>query len=135
MEREGTNRTIILLIDGKLTSNDGFIKEWLEASPFMTNETTDIFQALEDISDFTMRSRPDVVLLEVGSLEEDFFTIRDLMEVFSLKDSFPIFALSDCGKVVNDKGCFEGTLAEVKAEIKKVFPKSSRAVAGAQRPM
>ncbi len=32
----------------------------------------DIFDALEELADFTVRSRPDVILLEVGSLADDF---------------------------------------------------------------
>lgn len=126
MKREEAHKTVILLIDGKLTSNDNYIKEWLEESPFMTNETTDIFQALEDITDFTVRARPDVVVLPVESLKQDYFTIREMMQAFSGNEDFPIFALSDCGKVVNDKECFEGNLAEVKAAIEKVFPKTAQ---------
>lgn len=128
MKSEKARQTAILLIDGKITADHGFIKEWLEAGSFMTNETADIFQALEDITDFTMRSRPDVVVLEVGSLERDFFTVRDLMHDFSLNEDFPILALSDCGKVVNDADCFEGNLAEVKAQLTKVFPETAKAV-------
>jgi len=127
MKKERTPRTLILLVDGKASVNNIFMKEWLEKSPFMTNETTNIFQALEEISDFTTPLRPDVVLVEVDSLKQDFDNIRNLMYAFSCAADFPILALSDSGKIVNDKECFEGNLAEVQAQITKVLPPHTKA--------
>lgn len=124
MKHRKTPATIILLLDEHSASNNKFIKEWLGKSSFVINETNDVFQILEDLSDFTTRSRPNVVLLTVDSLEQDYFTIQNMMQTFSDSDDFPILALSDSGKVVNDKNCFEGNLAEVKAQITKVLPKT-----------
>lgn len=127
MKQERAPRTLILLVDGKASVNNIFIKEWLEQSPFMTNETTNIFQALEEISDFTTPLRPDVVLVEVDSLKQDFDQIRNLMHAFSCAGDFPILALSDSGKIINDKECFEGNLAEMQAHITEVLPKNAKA--------
>lgn len=128
MKQERAPQTVILLVDGNAAGNNAFIKDWLEKSPFMTNETTDIFQALEEISDFTVQARPDVVLVEVDSLKNDFANIRNLMHAFSCKDDFPIMALSDSGSVINDKECFEGNLAEVKEQIVQMLPRSAAPV-------
>lgn len=131
MKQERAPRTVILLVDGNASVNNDFMKEWLEKSPFMTNETANIFQALEEITDFTTAARPDVVLVEVDSLKNDFDHIRSLMHTFSCADNFPILALSDSGKIINDKECFEGNLAEVQAHIAKVLPRNAKAAPAA----
>lgn len=124
------HHTIILLLDGNSATDNNHIKEWLKKSRFLTNETTDIFQALEEISDFTVRSRPDVVLLEVNSLKEEFSLIQKMMQSLSGKCEYPIFALTDTGKIINDNKCFEGNLDQVKARLDKMIPKAAHAAAG-----
>ncbi len=130
MNREMIHHTVILLLDGNSVTDTGFIKDWFKRSRFLTNETTDIFQALEEISDFTVRSRPDVILLEVNSLKEEFSLIQKMMQSSSGKCEYPIFALTDTGKIINDNKCFEGNLAQVKAQLDKMIPKAAHAVAG-----
>lgn len=123
MNHDKTPATVILLLDGKSNQGNDFMKEWLDESPFITNESTNFFDLLEDLSDFTMRSRPDVVLFEAKSLKSDYFLLRQMMKSYTENDEFPILALSDSGKVVNDKLCFEGNFAEVKAQLTKVLPR------------
>src|SRR5689334_20737716 len=117
MKREHTQtpHPVILLIDGNGSKNKS-VKNWLRKSRFLTCETTDVFQALEEISDFTMRSRPDVVLLEVESLSEDFFFVKEVIQTSGGRDATSIFALSESGKKVTDNECFEGNLNQVKAK-------------------
>lgn len=122
MNYQNTSASVILLLDGQSANKNEFIKEWLDESPFVINQPDDFFEVLEDLSDFTVRSRPQIFLVEVDSLKNDYVNIRNMMRTFSDDKDFPIFALSDSGKVVNDKRCFEGNLAEVKAQLIKVLP-------------
>lgn len=121
MKQEFTHLPVILLLDGNAIDND-YIKDWFKQSRFSTSETVDIFQALEEISDFTVRCRPDVVLLEVSSLAEDFFAVRKMVQTSSGECEFPIFALSDSGKIINHKECFEGNLTQLKTQLNKIIP-------------
>jgi len=121
MKQEHTHLPVILLLDGNAIDND-CVKEWFKTSRFLTSETVDIFQALEEISDFTVRCRPDVVLLEVSSLTKDFFTVRKMVKTSSGQCEFPIFALSDSGKIINHKECFEGNLTQLKTQLNKMIP-------------
>lgn len=122
MGRTYTHQSVILLLDEKAEDNS-YIKQRFQESRFLTFEATDIFQALEDISDFTVRSRPDVVLLEVASLSEDFLFVSEMVQTSLGKDQLAIFALSDTGKIVNSKECFEGNLMQLEAELDKMIPK------------
>lgn len=130
MNREIIHRTVILLLEENSETDVYSIKNWFKESRFMTNETSDVFDALEQISDFTMRARPDVILLEVESLRDDFAKLKKMIQTTSGKCEFPIFALSDSGNVINDNECFEGNLAEVKTRLDQMIPKQARAAAG-----
>jgi len=120
VEKAKTNQPVIFLCEK--TAGNYQLKKWFEESRFLTSEATDIFQALEEISDFTVSRSPDVILLEVGSLAEELFTIREAVQIFSDEGNIPIFALTDKGKTINDDECFEGSFTKLTAELDRVIP-------------
>ena len=132
MRQEQLYRSVILLLDGNAV-NIRPVKEWFKKSRFSTRETTHIYQVLEDLSDFTVRTCPDVVLLEADSLSDDFFTVKNILHSYFDGNKLLICALSDSGKIVNDKECFEGNLSEIKVKLNQIFPKrvSVRRIAAA----
>jgi len=129
-EQEYLHLSVILLLDGSAADNR-FVKQWFKKSRFSTGEATDIFQALEEISDFTICRSPDVILLEVDSVANDFFVVREMVQTLSVNNQMPIFALSASGKVVNHKDCFEGNLTQINTQLEKIIPKFTKARAAA----
>jgi CheY-like chemotaxis protein len=119
----GQYQSVILLLDGK-AANIRLVKEWFKKSRFLTSETTHIFQAVEELSDFTVRSCPDVILLEVDSLEDFFFAYKNILHSSFEGNELLICALSDSGKTINHKECFEGNLNEIKVKLNQIFPKA-----------
>jgi AmiR/NasT family two-component response regulator len=66
----GEQQPVILLI-GKEETSDGFtLKQWLEENEYITREASDVFEVIEEISDFTVRQCPDVILLEAESASQ-----------------------------------------------------------------
>jgi hypothetical protein len=61
---------VILLLGKRLKTNDE-VDAWLAESRYSAYEATDVFQALEQISDFTVRETPDVVYLHVDRLDSE----------------------------------------------------------------
>ena len=127
MRHENEHQPIILLLDGNTSADNKFVKRWFQKSRFFTCEATDIFQALEDISDFTMAQRPDVVLLEVRSMTDDFHVIKKVIRTPAGQTEMPIFAFSENGSVINDTECFEGNLAQLEARLNRMIPAGSDA--------
>lgn len=121
MKQTRLNQTVIFLCER--TAGSYQLKEWLEKSKFLTSEARDIFQALETVSDFTVSDSPDVILLEVNSLKEDFIIVREAVHAFAAQGRLPIFALSGNDKIINDKECFEGNFTKLTAELDKVILK------------
>lgn len=112
---------IILVHQGR----NGFFrtKKWFEKSRFRTWEAMNVFEALEGISDFTLRSRPDVILLSVESITDDFQLLSELLLHGGMDElEFPIFALSGCNSLIEDVALFEGDLAEIEAKLEEMVP-------------
>ena len=122
MTHEYTHQPVILLLDGSPSTDNEFIKRWFQKSRFLTCEATNIFEALEEISDFTNFQRPDVVLLEVASMPDDFQVVKRMTQTHSGVSELLIFAFSESGKNVNDGDCFEGNLAQLEAKLNRLIP-------------
>jgi Response regulator containing CheY-like receiver, AAA-type ATPase, and DNA-binding domains len=86
------NHPVILLVD-ETAKNCGQIRQWLERNEYLTCEAADIFQAIEQVSDFTVRQCPDVVLLEVDALSQDF--VREMFRTSYGTNEVFVLALSN----------------------------------------
>ena len=69
-----SNRIIVLLFEPGQCGTD--LGRWLGENGFVAWRANDVNHAIEELSDFTVRRRPDVVLLEVASLPQRFDTLR-----------------------------------------------------------
>jgi hypothetical protein len=85
---ENSSKPIILLLDGGSVSK-GRVRQWLNKCGMIAWEANDVCHAIEELSDFTVKNRPDVVLLEVASLPECFDLFRSTFEssVLALTDT------------------------------------------------
>src|SRR5215210_675715 len=92
--RVGEHPPVIVLMEKKAVVDHDLLKQWLGTQGYLAWDAADIFDALEEIADFTVRNRPDVILVEVGSLAEDFRMIRGILENRDVGPCQPIFARS-----------------------------------------
>lgn len=122
MRHETTHQPVILLIDANPATDNKFIKRWFEKSRFLTCERTDVFEVLEEISDFTMPQRPDVILLEVESMTDGFQIMRTLTHSVDGQNEPQIFAFSESGAAIDGCECFEGNLAQLEAKLNRMIP-------------
>ena len=78
---------VIVLMDNESSDDLAMIRQWFENSRFATCESSNLFEALEELSDFTIRTRPDVVLLDVDCCEDQLPIVREVSDL-------PVVALS-----------------------------------------
>jgi hypothetical protein len=69
-ETDNTSRMLILLLEQERLEPD--LRSWLSSHGYVTWKANDVSHALEELTDFTVRRRPDVVLLEVAGLAQHY---------------------------------------------------------------
>jgi len=104
------------------SSDRGSLRNWLESSRFNTCEASDIFQALEQISDFSVRERPDVVLLEVESPQSEYALYQRMMDETLYECEPAVLALAGDAEKTSGEFCFEGNLAQVASRLEGMIP-------------
>jgi hypothetical protein len=129
VNQKNTCSAAILLLGSMPQTENGEIKQWFEKSRFLTGEATDIFQALEIISDFTMRKCPEVILLDIDSFADDFPFINKMVSAMTIDGEISILALSNSGKNIRNKNYFEGNFAEIRTQLDKILPEHRRSAA------
>ena len=71
--------TFVVLLDQK-APDKGVVQGWLTENGLVTWLANDVQHAIEELSDFTVRNRPDVVLVEAGVLNDSFDTLRSALK-------------------------------------------------------
>ena len=118
MERGQRHVPVILLMDKRTKADRGDVIDWLDHSRFSSYEASNVFEALEELSDFTIKERPDIVLLDVESCENQ----ASLMRNMSGMEDLAIMALSSGSSFVATDGCFNGTLGQLATHLDKLIP-------------
>jgi DNA-binding response OmpR family regulator len=124
MKLQDIHTPIILLLDQKRFDN-AFVKTWFEKSRFKAVEAANVFQLLEEVSDFTVRKCPDVIILEAGSLLHDFSLLKDMLHISQDEIGMPVFILSNEEKVPQQEEFFKGDLTQLSAELDKIVPQKA----------
>jgi hypothetical protein len=117
----------VILLLGERTGKHDYFREWLAASRYSAFEASDVFQALEHVSDFTIRERPDVIYLHLDSIAAD----RDFMQTLVATGvGEPDVPIIDFGSVFpkdeSDRD-FEQALAGLAHQLDELIPHHDRA--------
>lgn len=115
--KEERSLPVVLMIDSGLTAERRALAEWLENSPFSACNAVDIFDAINEIADFTVKERPDVIVLDTEACHENLSLLRSVFQTEILK-------LSQNRPRPNARDCFEGDLAAVTDRLKKLIPQA-----------
>lgn len=81
MRKSKAQLPVILLLDDGSSADKAFVRSWLDQSRFNTSVAHDIFGALEELSDFTMATRPDVICLNVSADTGQASLLREMVSM------------------------------------------------------
>jgi DNA-binding response OmpR family regulator len=117
MIRGQQHMPVIVLMDKETSDDQAMIRKWFEDSRFSTCESSNVFEALEELSDFTLGSRPDVVLLDVDSCEDDFAIVCQV-------SNLPVMALeaksAEDGRSTGE--FYHGSFGQVVSHLNELIP-------------
>lgn len=119
------HQPVILLIDRQARENR-LLKQWLQANEFCIHVATDIFEAIEEITDFTVRRCPDVILLEIDASARDF--VEEMFQTSTGASEIQIisFSLETPAQSRRSKSQ-AGNITQLKTTFNEVLPPLSRA--------
>lgn len=118
-----SNSTVILLMNRKSGQDGESVKNWLKKSRFLSHEVFDIFEAMESIADFTNTYRPEVVLLEVESIDNDLPMLRQIADCTGGETEIPFMSVSETkNRFGSSKNCYVGNLKQVETKLDQMFP-------------
>jgi len=119
-------KPVVVMIENDQTGDNSTAREWMANSRFNTTEAEDIFEALEEMGDFTMEHRPDVIVLDVENCRADLPIIKGTFEAINDVE-VPIMAISDVNEASVERGAFEGNLEAVVAHLDEIIPETTAA--------
>lgn len=76
------DKTLILLLPDQ-NSCDELTAGWLSEMGLRAWKANDVEHVFEELSDFTVQNRPDVILLEVPALSRDYESVQTSIREFS----------------------------------------------------
>jgi CheY-like chemotaxis protein len=106
---------VIVLMDGETSGDQTEIRQWFELSRYSTYEASNVFEALEQLSDFTMSTRPDVVLVDVDCCEAGMPIARNLADL-------PVMAISGTAGT-RSAGIFHPDMMKAASQLNKLIPR------------
>ncbi len=68
-------KRLLLLVEPR-SSNSAEVRKWLKDKGLLTAWALDVSHAIEELSDFTVEGRPDIVMLEASPIFECYQSLR-----------------------------------------------------------
>jgi DNA-binding response OmpR family regulator len=122
MKNAQVHTPVILLLENGASDDGNFIRQWLSDSRFMTCEAYNAFEVLEEMSDFTVRERPDVIILNVESPNNDLQAIRDIVKCGFDHPDPAIICMSHSADATGADDFYAPNVRQVAARLEKLLP-------------
>jgi hypothetical protein len=85
--------TYVLLVDRKTSAKDD-IQKWLNRNGLVAWFANDVSHAIEELSDYTVHDRPDVVMLEVAFLADSFEALESMFNMSASEDEITVLGFA-----------------------------------------
>lgn len=117
---------VILLLGKRRFAGDS-IDAWLAESRYCALEAENAFEALEQISDFTLAERPDVVYLHVDSTDSGLEFMQTLVATAAGEPDVPIIDFA--ADLPTSRADFETAVAGLACQLDEFIPQHTPAKA------
>jgi hypothetical protein len=122
MPEENTYSPVVVMVEREDTGDGVAAREWVEQSSYNSCEAHDIFEAIEEMADFTMEFRPDVIVLDADSCEDEAEGIIHTLEEIHLSDvPVPVLAVSESSIHTTSGGRYEITARDLPEQLESLI--------------
>lgn len=84
---------VVVMVDREDNGEGASAREWVEQSAFNSCEAHDVFEAIEEMADFTMEFRPDVIVLDADCCEKEADAVMHTLNEIHLSEA-PVSVLA-----------------------------------------
>lgn len=120
------DKMLVLLLENGSDCRDS-VRDLLTEDGFRTWQANDVSHAFEEISDFTVRSRPDAILLDVHSIHDSFDTLNEAFHTMSDEKEIAVLGLRDNTGRESESPMIAGNLNDLKCIINREVRRSAAA--------
>jgi hypothetical protein len=85
--------TFVLLVDRKAPAKND-VQSWLNSNGLVAWLANDVPHAIEELSDFTVRNRPDVIMIEVAFLADSFDALKSTFDSAAGEEDVTVIGLA-----------------------------------------
>jgi|GEM_PF-3492970 len=117
---------VVLVVDREISDDAATAKEWVEQSSYTSCEAHDVFEALEEMADFTTEFRPDVIVLDAECCEEEAEGVKHTLDAIHTSD-VPVLAVSDAGIHTTGGGRFEVAPSDLPEQLEMLISHATTA--------
>ena len=113
---------VVVMVDREDSGEGETAREWVEQSVYNSCEAHDVFEAIEEMADFTMEFRPDVIVLDADRCENEAETVMHTLEEIHLSEApVPVLAVSQSSIHTTDGLQHEITLDELPEQLEMLI--------------
>src|SRR5215207_6137271 len=116
-----TQHPPVILLVGERSNERDTIDQWLADSRYDACEATNIFEALEQLSDFTVQTRPELVFVHVVSLDADLRLLQEVTATGVNEPDVPIITFG-CDEARRNTA---SSLAGLACELDRYIPRNA----------
>jgi DNA-binding response OmpR family regulator len=128
LPEENTYSPVVVMVEREETGDGVAAREWVEQSAYNSCEAHDIFEAIEEMADFTMEFRPDVIVLDADCCEDEAeAVVHTLEEIHFSNVPVPVLAVSESSIHATGGGRFEVTPEDLPDQLEMLISRATAA--------
>jgi hypothetical protein len=99
---------VVVMVEREDSGDGQAAREWVEQSAYNSCEAHDVFEAIEEMADFTMEFRPEVIVLDADCCEDEAESVMHALEEIHLSEvPIPVLAVSESSIHTTGGGRYE----------------------------
>ncbi|HEY2847855.1 MAG TPA: hypothetical protein VGI80_08555 [Pyrinomonadaceae bacterium] len=128
LSEENTYSPVVVMVEREDAGDGQSAREWVEQSAYNSCEAHDIFEAIEEMADFTKEFRPEVIVLDADCCEDEAETVaHTLAEIHLSNIPIPVLAVSESSIHATDGGRLEVTPEDLPDQLEMLISHASAA--------
>ena len=119
---ENAYSPVVVMVERDDKGDGVAAREWVEQSSYNSCEAHDVFEAIEEMADYTMEFRPEVIVLDADCCEEEAETVMHTLEAIHLSEvPVPVLAVSESSIHTTGGGHYEVTPDELPGQLEMLI--------------